>query len=135
MTFLVDVNVLCEPTKQIPNPRVTDWLIANRAELVVDPIIMGEIWEGIVRLPEGKRRQNLIEWYRQSRGAIVCLPWTIETGVIWGELSNEVTQAGFTIPAEDTMISATAKLHGLTVATRNVDDFKRCGVPVFNPFE
>ncbi len=135
MTFLVDVNVLCEPTKQNSNPKVTEWLVAHRAELVVDPIIMGEIWEGIVRLPEGKRRQNLIEWYQRSRSVIVCLPWTIETGIIWGELSHQVTQSGFTIAAEDTMIAATAKLHGLTVVTRNVDDFTRCGVPVVNPFE
>ena len=61
MTYLVDVNVHCEPTKQTPNPRVLEWLMANRSELVVDPIIMGEIWEGIVRLPEEKRKQNLIE--------------------------------------------------------------------------
>jgi predicted nucleic acid-binding protein len=43
MTYLVDVNVICEPTKQNPNPKVLEWLIANRRELVVDPIIMGEI--------------------------------------------------------------------------------------------
>lgn len=135
MTYLVDVNVLCEPTKQSPNPKVQTWLIAHRAELVVDPIIMGEIWEGIVRLPDGKRKESLSEWYRQSGSAIVCLPWTQEIGVVWGELSAEVTQKGFTIPAEDTMIAATAKHHGLTVATRNVTDFTRCGVPVVNPFE
>ncbi len=129
MTYLVDVNVLCEPTKQTPNPRVLEWLIANRSELVVDPIIMGEIWEGIVRLPEGKRKQNLIEWYGQSRTAIICLPWTLEIGVVWGELSCEVTRNGFTIPTEDTMIAATTKLHGLTVATRNVDDFTAAACP------
>lgn len=135
MTYLVDVNVLCEPTKQSPNLKVKEWLIANRAELVVDPIIMGEIWEGIARLPDGKRKQNLIEWYGQSRTIINCLPWTLQIGIVWGELSCEVTRKGFTIPAEDTMIAATAKHHGLTVATRNVDDFTRCGVPVVNPFE
>lgn len=135
MTYLVDVNVLCEPTKQSPNSKVTEWLIAHRAELVVDPIIMGEIWEGIMRLPEGRRKQNLAAWYGQSRTSLFCLPWTIEIGVVWGQLSYEVTQRGFTIAAEDTMIAATAKLHGLTVATRNVDDFIRCGVPVVNPFD
>ena len=135
MTFLVDVNVLSEPTKKTPDPKVKEWLLANRAELVVDPVIMGEIWEGIMRLPEGRRKQNLIEWYGWSRASMVCLPWTLETGIVWGELSCEVTKKGFTIPAEDTMIAATAKHHGLTVATRNVDDFTRCGVPVVNPFE
>ena len=119
--------------QQSPNPKLLEWFISSRRELVVDPIIMGEIWEGIMRLPEGKRKQNLIEWYGQSRTAIVCLPWTLEIGVVWGRLSCEITQNGFTIPAEDSMIAATAKHHQLTVATRNVDDFTRCGVPVVNP--
>jgi len=135
MTYLVDVNVPCEPTEQSPNPKVKEWLIANRTEMVVDPIIMGEIWEGIVRLPEGKRKQSLIEWYGQSRTAIIRLPWTLEIGVVWGELSCAVIQKGFTIPAEDSMIAATAKHHGLTVATRDVDDFPHRGVPVVNPFD
>jgi toxin FitB len=135
MTFLVDVNVLCEPTKQSPSPKVIEWLLSHRSELVVDPIIMGEIWEGIMRLPEGRRKQNLAAWYGQSQTSLICLPWTIEIGVVWGQLSCEVTQKGFTIAAEDTMIAATAKHHHLTVATRNADDFIRCGVPVVNPFE
>jgi predicted nucleic acid-binding protein len=39
------------------------------------------------------------------------------------------------LPRGDTMIAAKARLHGLTVATRNVDDLTRCGVSVVNPFE
>ncbi|MBX9909258.1 MAG: type II toxin-antitoxin system VapC family toxin [Beijerinckiaceae bacterium] len=37
-------------------------------------------------------------------------------------------------PERDSMIAATASIHGLTVATRNVADFEACGVPVFNPW-
>ncbi len=37
-------------------------------------------------------------------------------------------------PDRDSMIAATASVHGLTVATRNVADFEACGVPVFNPW-
>ena len=39
------------------------------------------------------------------------------------------------LPAVDALIAATALAHGLAVATRNIRDFKRCGVPVVNPFE
>jgi predicted nucleic acid-binding protein len=45
-----------------------------------------------------------------------------------------VKRSGFTVGIMDTMIAATAKLHVLTIATRNVDDFSRCGVPLINPF-
>ena len=36
---------------------------------------------------------------------------------------------------EDAMIAATAQVHGLTIATRNVSDFRALGFEVFNPFE
>lgn len=63
------------------------------------------------------------------------LEWTTETALIWGEMVNEVKRSGYTVGLMDTMIAATAKRHNLIVATRNVDDFKRCGVAVLNPLE
>lgn len=48
MTFLVDANVLSEPTKPTPNAEVVAWLRNNERELVVDPIILGEIKFGIL---------------------------------------------------------------------------------------
>jgi len=135
VTYLADVNVLSEPAKPQPQAPVVQWLMANHAEIVVDPIVMGEMWEGIVALPDGRRKQNLATWFHQSPGTLVCLEWTLKTAVVWAELRNEVRRRGFTVPLNDTLIAATAKLHGLTVATRDVDDFQRCGVPVVNPFE
>jgi hypothetical protein len=32
------------------------------------------------------------------------------------------------------MIAATARIHGMVIATRNVKDFASFGVQVFNPF-
>ena len=51
MTFLVDANVLSESTKPAPDPAVVDWLRRNERALVVDPIVLGEIKFGILRLP------------------------------------------------------------------------------------
>jgi len=36
---------------------------------------------------------------------------------------------------EDVMIGATARIHELTVATRNERDFAALGVRIFNPFK
>ena len=135
MKYLADVNVLSEPTKPQPEARVVEWLLANQAEIVIDPVVLGEMWEGIIALPEGRRKQNLSAWFRQIPSGLVCLDWTRSTALVWAELRDEVRRRGFTVPVKDTMIAATAKLHNLTVATRNVDDFARCGVPVVNPFE
>jgi len=35
----------------------------------------------------------------------------------------------------DLMIAATARLHGLTIATRNEKDFRPLGVDIINPFK
>ena len=126
MTYLADVNVICEPSKSRPNERVLRWLEEHEAVTTVDPIVM---------LPHGRKRDGLTEWFERLRRNIPCTMWTMETALGWAEICDRVQRSGFTIAAPDTMIAATAKLHGFTVATRNVDDFTRCGVTVLNPFE
>ena len=135
MTYLVDVNVICEPGKLRPNEHVQKWLDENESVSAVDPMVMGEIWRGILMLPPGRKRDGLMAWFDRLRQNIPCTVWTMDTALAWAEICDHIQRSGFTISAPDTMIAATAKLHGLTVATRNVDDFKHCGVPVVNPFE
>ena len=52
MKYLVDANVLSEPTKQSAEKKVVDWLTKNEASLVVDPIVIGELRIGILALPK-----------------------------------------------------------------------------------
>ena len=135
MKYLVDANLLCEPTKPQRNQRAVDWLQANATDCVTDAVVMGEIWRGIEKLPAGRRRTNLETWFTGLRSRVHCLDWTLDMAVVWGGLINEIQRSGFTVGIRDTMIAASAKHHGLTVATRNVEDFTRCGVDVVNPFE
>ena len=135
MKFLVDANVLCEPTKPQCVQKAVDWLRANVVDCVADAVVVGEIWRGIDRLPAGRKRTNLEAWFAGLRTRVHSLDWTPDVAIVWGGLINEIQRSGFTVGLKDTMIAATAKLHGLTVATRNVDDFTRCGVEVVNPFE
>jgi toxin FitB len=135
MIYLADVNVICEPTKLRPNERVIRWLVEHEEETTVDPVVVGEIWRGILTLPQGRRKNALLVWFDTLRHNIPCVDWTIETAVQWAEICDQVQRSGFTIAAPDTMIAATARMHGLVVVTRNVDDFRRCGVEVINPFE
>lgn len=135
MIYLVDANLLCEPTKAKPVERAVDWLQAHVVECVTDAVVTGEVWQGIGHLAEGKRRSNLEVWLEGLRSRVVCLDWSLDVAIVWGDLVNEVRRSGFTVGIKDTMIAATARHHGLTVATRNVIDFERCGVPVINPFE
>jgi toxin FitB len=72
MTYLVDANVLSEPTKPVPNNKVIDWLTANEGNLVVDSIVVGELYVGILALPRGRKRTTrAMIW---QRGANHRLP-------------------------------------------------------------
>lgn len=134
MKFLVDVNVLSEATRPAPSPKVIGWLSQNEADLTIDAVILGEIRLGILLLPSGKRRNALEGWFETGITRLSCLPWDAPTANQWAILLAKLRKKGKSMPLKDSMIAATALHHGLTVATRNVTDFKFTNLPVINPF-
>ncbi len=134
MKYLVDANVLSEPTKPTPDPRAGAWLRSHESEIAVDPVILGELRFGILILPKGRKRAALERWFDAGAGALHCLPWDAETGLRWAELLARLRTTGRAMPIKDSLIAATALVHGLTVVTRNRADFANAGVRVVNPF-
>jgi len=134
MTYLVDANVISEPTKPAPSGKVVDWLSANEENLVVDSIILGELCIGILALPSGRKRTQLEHWFDDVAQTIDCLPWDAAISRGWAKLVVDLKQKGDKLPLLDSMIAATALHHELTVATRNTRDFERAGVKVLDPF-
>lgn len=135
MRFLVDANVLSEPTRATPDPHVVNWLRQHEPDLAVDPIILGEVLFGILLLPKGKRRTRLEQWFSAGVQRLHCLSWEAETGVKWAGLLASLRRAGRAMPIKDSLIAATALVHGLTIATRNGRDFAKAGVGLVDPFE
>ena len=134
MTYLVDANVLSEPTKPNPDLAAVAWLRRHEREIVVDPIIVGEIRFGILLMARGKRRAALERWFDEGVRRIHCLPWEAGTGLRWAELIADLRAAGHAMPIKDSLIAATALVHGLIVVTRNRADFETAGVRVIDPF-
>ena len=134
MKYLVDASVLSEPTKPVPEPRVLTWLRAHEPDVAVDPIILGELRFGILRLPKGRKRAALERWFDAGVQRLHCLPWERETGLKWAELLARLRANGRAMPIKDSLIAATALTHGLTVVTRNRLDFEKTGVRVVDPF-
>lgn len=133
MTYLVDANLLCEPTKPVCVDKAVAWLDVHEGQLVTSSIVMGEIWRGIDVLPEGRKKHELADWFGKVQTRMPTLDWTTDIALVWAEMVNRIKKSGQTVGILDTMIAATAKHHQLVVATRNEKDFSRCGVPVFNP--
>jgi toxin FitB len=134
MNFLVDANVLSEPTKLVPEAKVVGWLNAHEGDLVVDPVVLGEVFLGIFILPRGRKRSRLEAWLKVVAQTIECVPWDAAISRRWAQLVSELQRKGRVMPLLDSMIAATALEHNLTIATRNVRDFQPAGVKVFDPF-
>ena len=134
MTYLVDANVLSEPTRVAPDQRCLEWLAANEAEMAVDPIVLGELRFGILLLPRGAKRRKLERWFDAGAQRLACLPWDAATGLRWAALIADLRKAGKAMPVKDSMIAATALVHGLTIATRDRRDFEKAGVKLVDPF-
>ncbi len=134
MNYLVDANVLSEPTKPDPSIKVTEWLEVNEREIVVDPIILGELRYGIHLLPAGRRRRRLERWFEDGVGRIECVSWDAATGLRWAKLLADLRRAGESMPIKDSMIAATALVHNLTVVTRNLRNFREAKAKVIDPF-
>ncbi len=134
MKYLVDANVLSEPTKPVPDPIVLAWLRKHERDIAVDPVILGELRFGILLLPKGKKRSALEAWFDSGVKRLHCLPWEATTGLRWAELLASLRKSGKSMPIKDSLIATTAIVHGLTLVTRNGADFKNAGLPIVNPF-
>jgi len=132
--YLVDANVLSEPTKPAPNQRVLDWLRAHERDIVIDPIILGELRFGILLLPKGRKRAALEEWFDTGIERLHCLPWEAGTALTWAQLLARLRASGRSMPTKDSLIAATALTHHLTVVTRNRLDFAKADVQIIDPF-
>jgi toxin FitB len=133
--YLVDADVLSEATKPEPTASVIQWLRDHDADLVVNPIILGELEFGILALPAGRRRKKLLDWFAAGVSQLNVIEIDAATSSIWARLLADLRRKGKAMPIKDSLIAATAKQYGLTIATRNTNDFRYAGVRVINPFE
>jgi predicted nucleic acid-binding protein len=134
VSFLLDTNVLAELRKPRPHPAVVAWYEGVvEDELFLSVLVVGEIQQGVTRLrrKDARRAAAYEAWLGKLRREFAdrVLPVSQDVALEWGRLS-----AGDPLPVIDTLLAATAVVHGLTVVTRNVADFEPTGVPVLNPF-
>ncbi len=134
MTYLVDANVLSEATKPTPDARAMTWLRQNERDLVVDPIILGEIRFGILLMPAGRRRKRLEAWFDEGVRRMTCLTWDVAVGLRWAKLLADLRATGRSMPIKDSLVAATALAHDLVIATRNKRDFESAGARLVDPF-
>lgn len=133
--FLLDTNVISEGRRARPDEHAVRWILAHEHRLYVSVLVIGELAQGVERLrrkdpAQAERHAGWLEGVIRLYGNRI-LPVSQAVAEEWGRF-----QARPDAPPEiDGLIGATASVHRLTVATRNVADFSRAGAPVVNPFE
>ena len=97
--YLVDANVLSEPTKPTPDPAVVAWLRRNERQIVVDPVVLGEVRFGILLLPKGRRRASLERWFDEGVQRLHCVPWDLQTGLRWAVAMTHSVENALATPS------------------------------------
>jgi toxin FitB len=134
VTYLLDTNVLSEARRPKGNRGVKEWFAAAPPDaLFVSVLVLGEIRSGVDKLAKRDAARAAIyeAWLEELCDVYAdrLLPVTADVAQIWGRIN-----ATTSVPVVDGLIAATARVHGLTVVTRNVTDLERAGVQVVNPF-
>jgi hypothetical protein len=137
LTFLLDTNVISEPTKKSPSAQVVAWL-ANRSpdEVFFSAVTLAEVRYGIQAAPAGARKQALEIWFDETfvgRPERI-IPIGFDIADAWGRLRRRTEGARRSMDAIDAFIAATAEVHGLTLVSRNTRHFEAWGGPVLNPW-
>lgn len=131
--FLLDTHVVSELRKARPHGGVLAWFNATpESALFVSAVTLGEIQRGIelTRDQNPAKAQEITQWVDRLADTHNILPMDAQTFREWARLMHHQSDALF----EDAMIAATARVHQLTVVTRNTRDFAAFKVPLLDPF-
>ena len=138
MNFLLDTNVVSEWVKTKPNANVVRWLAnIDDDQVYLSAITFAEIRQGVYEMPHGRRRDSLESWVEADlslrfEGRILDVDLVVaET---WGTLMAQSTKMGINLNVMDAFIAATAKVHAVTLVTRNTKHFTKLGVALANPW-
>ena len=132
--YLLDTNIISEIHKPKPHGAVVAWFEDLREEQIyLSAITLGELQEGIerTRRQDAAKASAIEAWVDELENSATVLPMD---GRSFREMARMMVGKQEDL-FYDVMIAATARLHGLTVATRKEKDFRHLGVELINPFK
>ena len=124
--FLLDTNVLSEPTRPTPDPKTLARLRRHDGALATCAPVWHELVFGVSRLPVSRRRRALDRYLQEViLATLPILPYDAAAAAWHGRERARLQRKGISPSFADGQIAAIAKVHGLTVVTRNTADFRR----------
>ena len=136
--WLLDTNILSELRRPKPERKVLAFIAAQPLDLLyLSAVTLAEIRFGIELVTDATKRAALNDWLAHKVRPMFeqrILPVTEDIMFKWRLLVEDGRQAGHTFSQPDLIIAATALQHGLTVVSRDTNDYERARVSVFNPW-
>ena len=132
--YLLDTNIISEIRKAKPHGAVVAWFEGLREEQIyLSAVTLGELQEGIerTRRQDAAKASAIEAWVDELESSATVLAMDGRSFREMARMMVGKQEDQF----YDVMIAATARLHGLTVATRNEKDFRHLGVELINPFK
>jgi tRNA(fMet)-specific endonuclease VapC len=123
--YLLDTNIISEPTKSIPSQNVVEKLADNLDYSCITSITWAEMLAGVKTLTDGKRKSGLLDYcieYVQKQYDI--LPFDAGAASIYSDLFERLKKRGTPAQKFDLLIASIAISNNLILVTRNTADFK-----------
>jgi predicted nucleic acid-binding protein len=135
--YLLDTNVVSEPTRPRPDANVLRWLATVDPDIVyLSAFTQAELRKGIVKIGPGRRADRLEVQLENLRRRFAGRILPVDDGVLdrWGRLVGAAEVAGAPLSGIDALFAATALEHDLTLVTRNVRHMRATGVILLDPW-
>lgn len=137
--ILLDTNVISEPLRHTPEPRVGNWIDAQPLEtLFLSTMTVAELRAGVALMPTGKRRVALHEHIEKRVLPMFAgrvLSFDLACSEAYAELLARASNAGVAIQTADACIAAVALANRFAIATRDENPFRAAGLDVINPWK
>lgn len=124
MKYLLDSNIVSEPSKPVPNEKVLEKLSANRKDCVISTVSFFKMLHGVLILPDGRRKQRLLTYLNEAVEPFYkFLSYDLNASKVQAEITAKLEAIGRPTPYADTQIASIAIANDLILVTRNVKDF------------
>jgi toxin FitB len=135
--IILDTNVVSELMRAEPAPQVAAWVRGrDRHELRTTSITLAEIRYGIARLPDGRRKQVLLnaasDIFRTFEDQV--LPVDEAAAEHYAAIASRRERSGRPISGFDALIAAVCRSRSAALATRDLSDFDGTSIEIIDPW-
>lgn len=125
LKYLLDTNILSEVIRPQPNPHVMQRFSDAQSQMCISAVTWHELWFGVERMPEGKKRAQLTEYLNQVVAQhFSVLPYSVDAARWHATQRSRLMGQGLTPSYADAQIASVAVTNQLILATRNIKDVK-----------